>query len=180
MNNDKLTKKKRKPNKKETSKRAKPRKIQARKPKKKTKKQEKRAYPRNSITLDMIDFERVFDLAAYQSSKREIYAIMNICETELLRAGNEKYNEQFNKFYLAGKEAGKNDLRLSQFKMARKNAAMAIFLGKQYLGQSDNPNQLISADLGTVKVEFVEGANKDQDQKKRIEEMEQKLKEEIK
>ncbi len=156
------------------------RRKQTRKVQTKKEKKEKTVYPRNSITLDMIDFEKVYKLAMHQSSKREIYSLMNICETELLRAGNEKYNEQFNKFYLAGKEAGKNDLRLSQFKMAKKNAAMAIFLGKQYLEQSDNPNQLISADLGTVKVEFVEGANKDQDQAKRIEEMEAKLKEEIK
>jgi hypothetical protein len=29
-------------------------------------------------------------------------------------------------------------LRRTQFRLAEKSAAMAIFLGKQYLGQSDN------------------------------------------
>ena len=31
-------------------------------------------------------------------------------------------------------------MRRSQFKLAEKNAAMAIFLGKQYLGQKDEPD----------------------------------------
>ena len=33
---------------------------------------------------------------------------------------------------------GKLSLRRYQFKLAQKNAAMAIFLGKNYLGQKDN------------------------------------------
>ena len=35
-------------------------------------------------------------------------------------------------------------LRRSQFKLAEKNAAMAIFLGKQYLGQKDIPDVSLS------------------------------------
>lgn len=34
---------------------------------------------------------------------------------------------------------GKMSLRRYQFELAKKNASMAIWLGKQYLGQSDNP-----------------------------------------
>ena len=33
---------------------------------------------------------------------------------------------------------GKTSLRRMQFKLAEKSAAMAIFLGKNYLGQSDS------------------------------------------
>ena len=35
---------------------------------------------------------------------------------------------------------GKISLRRDQFNIAKKNAAMAIFLGKQYLGQRDEPD----------------------------------------
>ena len=34
---------------------------------------------------------------------------------------------------------GKVSLRRAQFKLAQTNPTMSIFLGKQYLGQSDNP-----------------------------------------
>ena len=37
----------------------------------------------------------------------------------------------------AGKDEGRASLRRTQFAMAEKNAAMAIWLGKQYLGQSE-------------------------------------------
>jgi hypothetical protein len=36
-----------------------------------------------------------------------------------------------------GLESGKASLRRNQFKLSEKNAAMAIWLGKQYLGQRD-------------------------------------------
>jgi hypothetical protein len=41
-------------------------------------------------------------------------------------------------------------LRRAQFKLAETNASMAIFLGKQYLGQKDYPND--RGDGGEVKV----------------------------
>ena len=35
----------------------------------------------------------------------------------------------------------KKEMRRYQFALAQKNANMAIWLGKQYLGQSDTPEQ---------------------------------------
>lgn len=40
-----------------------------------------------------------------------------------------------------GLESGKCSLRRKQFKLADKSAAMAIFLGKNYLGQTDGTTQ---------------------------------------
>lgn len=45
----------------------------------------------------------------------------------------------FSEIFAIKRSDGKISLRRSQFALAKKNAAMAIFLGKQYLGQSDNP-----------------------------------------
>ena len=42
-----------------------------------------------------------------------------------------------------GKEKGKKSLRRTQFELAQQNATMAIWLGKQYLGQTEK--QEISA-----------------------------------
>lgn len=44
-----------------------------------------------------------------------------------------------------GREQGKVSLRRTQFRLAEKSAGMAIFLGKNYLDQSDK--QEISADV---------------------------------
>ena len=44
--------------------------------------------------------------------------------------------------YKSKSQAGKSSLRRAQWNLAQKNASMAIWLGKQYLGQRD------IADLG--------------------------------
>lgn len=43
-----------------------------------------------------------------------------------------------------GREKGKASLRANQFRLAKSNPTMAIWLGKQYLAQKDIPNE----DLG--------------------------------
>lgn len=139
------------------------------------KKREVRA--RKNIQLNEINFDDVYTLASYQCTRGEIYSILHISQVEL---GKDKaVKEEFEAAYEAGKEAGKSDLRVNQFELSKKNVVMSIFLGKQYLGQSDNPNSLAGQDLGTVKVEFV-GSKEDDDQQKRLKEIEDKLKEEIK
>jgi len=47
-------------------------------------------------------------------------------------------NENARKAWESGKEQGKISLRRLQFRLAQTNAAMAIFLGKNYLGQKDS------------------------------------------
>ena len=42
--------------------------------------------------------------------------------------------------------AGKISLRRSQWRLAENNATMAIWLGKQYLGQTDKPEESIDAE----------------------------------
>ena len=48
------------------------------------------------------------------------------------------YNRSFVEVYKIYTETGKMSLRRMQFKLAEKSPAMAIFLGKNMLGQSDN------------------------------------------
>lgn len=47
----------------------------------------------------------------------------------------------FSEVFAIKRSDGKIALRRNQLALSKKNAAMAIFLGKQYLGQSDNPVQ---------------------------------------
>ena len=60
------------------------------------------------------------------------------------------YELTFAEAYKKYSAKGKVSLRRAQFKLAEKNASMAIFLGKQYLGQRDFPNE--PGDGGEVKV----------------------------
>lgn len=132
--------------------------------------------PKTTAKLDDKTFDKVFELAKRQFTRAEIYSILNISQTELQK--KVKLKEQFETAYLQGVDAGKGCVKYAQFEMAQSNPVMSIFWGKQHLGQSDNPNQLINADLGTLKVEFVDGANESQED--RIKEIEKNLDEELK
>ena len=59
---------------------------------------------------------------------------MDTIENWCKRTYNETFSETFKKKCVAGKIS----LRRAQFRLAEKSAAMAIFLGKNYLGQTDH------------------------------------------
>lgn len=79
--------------------------------------------------------EMVRKLAAVMCTEEEIASVLGV-SVELLH--NSANNETFAECYKRGKEQGKASLRRSQFELAKKNASMAIWLGKQYLGQCDD------------------------------------------
>lgn len=80
----------------------------------------------------IIDYDMVEKLASIQCTQEEIATFLNISVRTLQR------DEEFCRIYKKGIENGKMSLRRMQYKLAEKNTAMAIFLGKQYLGQRDN------------------------------------------
>jgi hypothetical protein len=53
------------------------------------------------------------------------------------RRCQEVYGATFDEVYARFADAGLVSLRRAQFNLAKKSASMAIFLGKNYLGQSD-------------------------------------------
>ena len=79
-----------------------------------------------------IDYEVVGKLASIQCTQQEIATFLG-CSVDTLQR-----DETFCGIYKKNLENGKMSLRRMQFKLAEKNPAMAIFLGKQYLGQRDN------------------------------------------
>ena len=79
-----------------------------------------------------IDYDMVEKLANIQCTQEEIASFLGISVRTLQR------DEEFCRIYKKGQENGKMSLRRMQYKLAEKNTAMAIFLGKQYLGQRDN------------------------------------------
>lgn len=79
-----------------------------------------------------VDYEAVEKLAHIQCTYGEIASFLG-CSVDRL-----KRDEEFITRYKKGAEGGRMSLRRYQFKLAEKNTAMAIWLGKQYLGQRDN------------------------------------------
>jgi len=82
----------------------------------------------------IIDIEEAEKLGMLQCTYKECSAWLGIAESTL------KTHSEFSTAYKKGLEKGKLSLRRSQFKLAEKNPTMAIWLGKQYLGQTDLVN----------------------------------------
>jgi hypothetical protein len=77
------------------------------------------------------DRRLITELSSHQLTADEICAVLNIS-----RASYDA-SLAMQQAYQRGQEMGKASLRRIQWKLAPKNVAMAIFLGKQYLGQKD-------------------------------------------
>ena len=82
-------------------------------------------------------------LCGLQCTEQEICAFFDITEKTLTRWCKETYDLSFSQVFAIKRELGKVSLRRSQMKLAEKNATMAIFLGKQMLGQTDKVEHTI-------------------------------------
>ena len=69
----------------------------------------------------------------------EIAYALDCSEDTIERWCKREYAESFADVYKKHSSSGKISLRRYQFELAKKSAAMAIFLGKNYLGQTDEP-----------------------------------------
>lgn len=102
-----------------------------------------------------IDYSLVEKLAGIQCTQEEIANFLNIHVRTLQR------DEEFCRVYKKGMDNGKMSLRRIQFKLAEKNTSMAIFLGKQYLGQKDVvENQLIQNGILEELTEAIDNVKK--------------------
>lgn len=79
-----------------------------------------------------IDYDMVEKLAGIQCTQQEIASFLG-CSVDTLQR-----DETFCGIYKKGMDSGKMSLRRTQFRLAEKNPTMALWLGKQYLGQKDN------------------------------------------
>ena len=89
--------------------------------------------PRKDI--DKNNFEK---LCGMQCTLKEIAGFFDCSEDTIERWCKRIYKESFADTYKKHCAAGLISLRRNQFKLAERSAAMAIFLGKQYLGQTDH------------------------------------------
>lgn len=85
-----------------------------------------------------IDYQNFENLCVMQCSKTEICGFFKISEDTLERRLRERYGMTFTEVFEIFSQPGKISLRREQFKLANKgDRVMLIWLGKQYLGQTD-------------------------------------------
>jgi hypothetical protein len=87
-------------------------------------------------SIDKGTFER---LCGLMCTDEEVAGVLGVSHDTLLRWIRQEYGQEHT-FKSASNQFGakrKAKLRDIQFKLAEENSAMAIFLGKQYLGQKD-------------------------------------------
>lgn len=92
-----------------------------------------------------INYKLAEGLASIFCTLDEIASVLDISTRTLQR------DEEFCRIFKKGQETAKSSLRRLQWKHAEKSATMAIFLGKQYLGQKDNVEVTNTDELNKVK-----------------------------
>ena len=104
-----------------------------------------------------LDYELIEKLAGIMCTQEEIASFIG-CSVDTLQR-----DETFCGIYKKGLDAGKMSLRRKQWRLADTNATMALWLGKQYLGQRDilevENKQLVKVEELLNKIE--EEANND-------------------
>lgn len=84
-----------------------------------------------------IDKKLFENLCAIQCTMEEILAVLDISDKTLSSWCQRTYGKKFSEIFKIKRQAGFISLRRKQFALAENSAAMAIFLGKNYLGQVD-------------------------------------------
>lgn len=93
--------------------------------------------------INQIEFEK---LCGLQCTQEEICGWFGVCSDTLESWCKRTYEMNFSEVFREKRGTGKISLRRAQFRLAGKNANMAIWLGKQYLGQSDRGEYTVAVD----------------------------------
>lgn len=95
--------------------------------------------PKPKLVLDEKTLHTLRQLGAIQATVEEAARVLGVSERTLQNFFTAEPTAK--DAHETGKSEGRASLRRSQFTLAQRNAAMAIWLGKQYLGQREPVNQ---------------------------------------
>ena len=88
-----------------------------------------------------INYDELKKLCGILCTEQEIADWFEVSIDTLNTRIKEQYHITFSEYYKKNSAYGKISLRRNQFKLSEKSAGMAIWLGKQYLGQRDIKNE---------------------------------------
>jgi hypothetical protein len=94
-----------------------------------------------------IDQKQFENLCGLQCTYDEICSWFDVTDKTLNSWCKRTYGKNFSEVFNEKRGRGKISLRRTQWELAKKNASMAIFLGKQYLGQSDQGGVIAEKDV---------------------------------
>ena len=84
----------------------------------------------------VIKQEQFEAMCQIQATQDEILLVLGVSDKTLNAWCKRTYGKTFSDIFAEKRSAGKISLRRKQWKLADRSAAMAIFLGKQFLGQN--------------------------------------------
>ena len=88
-----------------------------------------------------IDFKVLEGLCEIHCTLADVAGFFHTSDSTIQRRCREHYDMTYDEVYRAYSAPGRVSLRRWQFRMAEKNPTMAIWLGKQWLGQTDRIEQ---------------------------------------
>lgn len=94
----------------------------------------------------VIDQQQFENLCALQCTEEEICGWFDVCTETLNSWCKRTYKSSFSEVFRQKRGKGKISLRRHQWRLAESSASMAIFLGKQYLGQRDQIEAAVAVD----------------------------------
>lgn len=95
--------------------------------------------PRPRKEIDQKAFE---SLCGLQCTKEEICGFFDLTDKTLENWCRRTYKAGFSEVFKQKRGLGKISLRRHQWRLAEKSAAMAIWLGRNYLGQKEEPEEV--------------------------------------
>ena len=118
---------------------------------------EKKATGRPRKEINKIEFEK---LCGLQCTLEEICSWFDITDKTLDKWCKENYEgRSFSEVFAIKRGAGKISLRRNMLRLSEKNAAMAIFLAKNWLGMSDNVEVKADTSLMSALLDVVKGGD---------------------
>lgn len=119
--------------------------------------------PRTGRPKKEIDFKILEGLCRIQCTEEEIAGVLEVSVDTINRKCKVHYGCTFAEASKRFADLGKVSIRRSQFKMAETNCTMAIWLGKQYLGQTDKVESKVEQGSFTVRIHRPDDGNGDRD-----------------
>ena len=116
--------------------------------------QKKMGRPRKEI--DAGNFEKLCNL---QCTLAEIAGFFECSEDTIENWCKREYGETFSETFKKHSAGGKLTLRRNMLRLSEKNASMAIFLAKNWLGMSDNVEVKADTSLMSALLDVVKGNN---------------------
>ena len=95
----------------------------------------------------VIKQEQFEAMCQIQATQEEITLVLGVTDKTLNAWCRRTYGKRFSDVFREKWSAGKISLRRKHWKLADRSAAMAIFLGKQFLGQTDKTEMEVSAEV---------------------------------